>query len=150
MRTLRYLLPLLALQAAVVGSATAVGNPASPSIMHWRCWYDGRVEIVCLLDKLSDFQLKEEPSSRLPPIVQELRRNPEQFQNTPLHIPLFSPPIQADFPAQLARSAVCGSRLDCTVDFTMRPPSPREISDLLGPDASPETLLDPLRTSPPN
>jgi hypothetical protein len=150
MKTFRFLLPLLALQAAVVGGATAAGIPVSPSVMHWRCWYDGRVEIVCLLDKLSNFQIKETPSSRLPPIVQELRRNPEQFQDTPLHIPLFSQPIQADFPTQLARSTVCGSRLDCTVDFTMQPPSPREISDLLGPDASPDTLLDLLRTSAPN
>lgn len=146
MKTFRFLSALLAL-LVMASSALSAGNQ---STMHWRCWYDGRIEIICLLDKLSDFPLKDEPSSRLPPIVQELRRNPEQFQETPLHIPLFSPPIQADFPAQLARSTVCGSRIDCTVDFTMRPPSLREVSDLLGPDASPEILLDILRASPPN
>lgn len=146
MKTFRFLSALLTL-LVMANSPLAAGNQ---STMHWRCWYDGRIEIICLLDRLPDFPLKEEPSSRLPPIVQELRRNPDRFQDTPLHIPLFSQPIQADFPAQLARSTVCGSRIDCTVDFTMRPPSLREVSELLGPDASPETLLDILRTSPSN
>lgn len=144
MKSFGFLLALAALELSMASSALAAGSQSPPSTLHWRCWYDRHIEIICLLDRLSDFQANEEPSSHLPAIVQDLRRSPELFLDVPLHIPLFSPPDQPDFPAQLARATVCGPRLDCTVDFTMSPPSTRELSELLGKDLSsdfPSTIL---------
>lgn len=142
MKCFRLALVLIVLQLAAF-SGFCAGNGGVPSAtLHWRCWYDQRVEILCLIDTLAQAKPMDNLSPRLPLVVRELRSNPEAFRNVVLHIPLFSPPFHSDFTAQLARATVCGSRPDCTVDFTMVPPSTTEIDALLRKNIQEDDLDD--------
>lgn len=131
MKLFRPFLLLAALQLAAAGTVAAAEGLPPSSGLHWRCWYDERVHIVCLIDTMAEVQPLDSLPYHLPAIVQQLRNNPEAFRNVFVRIPLFSPPFQAEFTAQLARATVCGTRHDCTVDFTMRPPSAEEVQVLL-------------------
>lgn len=102
--------------------------------LQWRCWYDQKIHIACLVDTVPD---RAYPSSEvalpsnLPPIVLELRENPGAFHNRILHVPLHSMPLDMEFTATLAKAAMCGSRKDCTVKFTAWVPPTSEIAALM-------------------
>lgn len=143
---------LVFLPLAVNGIEPGGDNPLLPGMLVWRCWYDQRVHITCLVDSLPRGGTEMAPSSRLPAIVRQLRSNPEIFRSRFVHIPLYTEPYDMGFAAMLARATVCGSRPDCRVNFSASPPSPLEMEGLFGsyppaagsggtealPDAGPE------------
>jgi len=102
--------------------------------LQWRCWYNQQVHITCLIDEVPEtapvMGALNLPDN-LPPIVARLRRDPASFRNQAVHIPLHTQPYDMAFTALLARSAVCGSRPDCAVNFTTRSPSTEELTALL-------------------
>lgn len=102
--------------------------------LNWRCWYDQQVHITCLIDNVptdnagaAQLALPE----NLPAIVKQMRNDPAAFRNRVVQIPLHSEPLDMEFTALLAKSAVCGSRRDCTVHFTATPATTTEIVALL-------------------
>lgn len=102
--------------------------------LQWRCWYNQQVHITCLLDETPEAA----PTmggmnlpANLPPIVAQLRRDPGSFRNLAVHIPLHTQPYDMAFTAMLARSSVCGTRPDCSVNFTARAPSDAELTSIL-------------------
>ncbi len=104
------------------------------SSLQWRCWYDRGVKIVCLIDEIPSAASNPAAGTlptNLPAVVRQMRNDPAAFRNRFVEIPLFSPPLDMAFAAQLARASVCGSRRDCMVNFTATPASPTEIVALL-------------------
>lgn len=102
--------------------------------LHWRCWYDQDVHVTCLLDTLPESNAAAQNTAlptNLPAIVKLLRQDPGAFRNRAVHIPLHTQPYEAEFTAALARATVCGSRRDCTVNFTLATPPAQEIVALI-------------------
>lgn len=102
--------------------------------LQWRCWYNQQVHITCLVDETPDaaptmgaLSLPE----NLPPIVAQLRRDPSSFRNQAVHIPLHTQPYDMAFTAMLARSTVCGTRRDCSVNFSAKAPTNEELTSIL-------------------
>lgn len=104
------------------------------SQLHWRCWYDREVRIICLIDDAPQAAIAPGTSTlpaNLPALVRQMRNDPAALRNRFIEIPLFTPPFDMAFTAQLAKASVCGSRRDCSVHFTATPASPTEIAALL-------------------
>lgn len=122
------LLPVSNLSLAVDAS------PVPSESMHWRCWYDQQTHISCLIDIVppTGNAAMESLPADLPQVVKLMRSNPAALRNRFIHIPLFSAPYgDMEFTATLAKAAVCGTRRDCTVNFTRTPPRDEEIIALL-------------------
>lgn len=107
--------------------------------LNWRCWYDQQLHIECLMENLPEAgtvtAAKNLPDN-LPAIVRQLRNNPELFRRTFVEIPLHSEPFDMEFTALLAKASMCGSRRDCTVNFTSTKPPATEIAALLNKEFS--------------
>lgn len=137
---------ILATLAFLADAASAEGSQESAAGLHWRCWYDQKTNIVCLIDALPESgnpALAGLPAN-LPPLVATMRRNPEWLRGTIIGIPLHTPPYDMELTAQLARATACGSRRDCAVAFTDRPPPAYELVELLSrywPDRDDGDLL---------
>lgn len=119
---------IVALLGLIPAAAFADGN------LHWRCWYDQQVYITCLVDNVpgnNDGASQAALPANLPGIVRQMRQDPGAFRNRFVQIPLHSIPYEMEFTAQLARATVCGSRRDCTVNFTATLPAAAEIAALL-------------------
>ena len=107
---------------------------AAADTLHWRCWHDQEVHITCIVDSVPDH---DGPAaelglpSNLPPIITTLRQNPGALRNRVLHIPLHTVPYDMEFTALLAKATVCGTRPECTVNFTAAPAPAEEIVALL-------------------
>ena len=101
--------------------------------LQWRCWYDQQIHITCLLDEAPEAAPAMAPAlpSNIPAMVAALRKDPGAFRNRLVHVPLHTQPLDMEFTALLARSAVCGSRSDCSVNFTAQLPPTEEIVALL-------------------
>lgn len=121
--------------------------PSAGESLRWRCWYDQQIHIVCLVDTLpvGNQPISEAVlPSNLPAIVKQLRRDPGAFRNRVLQVPLHTVPYDMEFTAVLAKAAMCGSRRDCTVNFTASVPPAAEIAALVnqhlpGPSAENST-----------
>jgi len=116
------------------GMAVAEDVQGAAQTLHWRCWYDQRVHVTCLVDTIPDagnLPAQLLPSN-LPDIVKVLRSDPGTFRHRFVHIPLYTQPNDMAFTALLARMSVCGSRPDCTVNYSHTPPPISEIAALLG------------------
>lgn len=102
--------------------------------LQWRCWYDQQVHIACLIENLPNDQgpaaLPALPQN-LPAIVKQMRQDPGAFRNRFIQIPLHSEPYDMEFTAVLAKATVCGSRRDCSVNFTQTQPPASVIAALL-------------------
>lgn len=112
--------------------------PSAAENLHWRCWYDQQIHITCLIDTVLDGNQPisgPELPSNLPAIVKQLRRDPGAFRNRVLQVPLHTVPYDMEFTAVLAKAAVCGSRRDCTVNFTASVPRAAEIAALIDKQA---------------
>lgn len=116
-------------------SNLAVADDTTSTLI-WRCWYDQQTHISCLLDTLSQTgnPPAEDFPSYLPPIVMTMRTDPGSLRGEFIHIPLQTEPYDMEFTAILAKSMVCGSRLDCSVNFTDYLPSAEEITALINKD----------------
>jgi len=141
---MRFRLFFFAILASLANLAT--GAEDSSGNLHWRCWYDQQTHITCLLDTLPQAGNPSEQAfpANLPPIVKAMRANPGSLRSKIIHIPLHTQPYDMEFTAILAKSAVCGSRRDCSVNFTDRLPPAGEIIALLNkhlPDPDPATAL---------
>ncbi|TXI76078.1 MAG: hypothetical protein E6Q42_07935 [Dechloromonas sp.] len=102
--------------------------------LQWRCWYDREVKIICLIDDIPSAASQPATGTlpaNLPAVVRQMRNDPAAFRNRFVEIPLFTPPFDMAFTAQLAKASVCGSRRDCSVNFTAIPANPTEIVALL-------------------
>lgn len=101
--------------------------------LHWRCWYDQQTHITCLVDTLptADKASLDNLPVNLPGIVRTMRTNPASLRNKIVHIPLLTEPLDMEFTAVLAKSTVCGSRRDCSVNFSSTLPPSGEIVALL-------------------
>lgn len=123
-----------AIFSAVLAShgATAAAGRETTTGVKWRCWYDQDVHITCLIDSLSHAAMIETLPAPIPAIAEEIRRDHGPGRKFFIHIPLHTRPRDADLTAQLAKASVCGSGPDCSVDFTMQPPSDDEMAGLLG------------------
>lgn len=133
-----------AVLACLAGAAAAADNASGN--LHWRCWYDQQVHITCLVDTLpaAGNPSSEALPANLPNIVRTMRTNPASLRSKIVHIPLLSEPMDMEFTAILAKSTVCGSRRDCSVNFSSRLPPAEEVIALLGkhlPDRDPGTAL---------
>ena len=87
---------------ALAGGARADEAPAGHEHTTWRCWFNAPQHVSCIT-----------PKARKPFV----------------HIPLLTVPVDLDGPRQLARAVMCGSRVDCAVNFSGTPPAPHEIAD---------------------
>lgn len=120
---------LLAVLCAAPLAAAAADN------LHWRCWYDQQVHITCIVDSVPESGVPAAGlilPANLPPVIRTLRQNPDAFRNRVLHIPLHTAPYDdVEFTALLAKATVCGTRRDCTVNFTATPAPAAEIVALL-------------------
>jgi hypothetical protein len=126
LRGLVLLFPLLAAHVA------AEDGTSERDGVKWRCWYDQDVHIICLIDNISDVQMMENLPTPIPSIAQEMRRDYGPGRKFFVHIPLHTHPGDVGFTAELARTTMCGSRADCTVDFSMEPPSDDEVDAMFG------------------
>lgn len=127
-------LALFAFFSCLLGSASAADETqASSDSLQWRCWYDQQVHISCVVDEIprADTSPSLALPVNLPPIVVLMRTNPGQLRNMIVQIPLLSEPEDMEFTALLAKASVCGSRRDCTVNFSEKQPPMAEIVALL-------------------
>jgi hypothetical protein len=101
--------------------------------LHWRCWYDQQTHITCLVDTvpLADGTSAQGLPANLPHVVRVMRTRPGALRNRIIHIPLHTEPYDMEFTAILAKATVCGSRRDCSVNFTDKLPPAGEIVALL-------------------
>jgi len=131
MRFRLFIFAVLASLANIAGAAD--GAQTVSDTLHWRCWYDQQVHITCLVDTVSQADNADLPAlpGNLPPIVRAMRTNPSALRNKIIHIPLLSEPVDMEFTALLAKSAVCGTRRDCSVNFTEKLPPAEEVVALL-------------------
>lgn len=124
----------LARVAAFFAALCIAPFAAAADNLHWRCWYDQQVHITCLVDEVPDTARAgaEVPlPANIPGIVKLLRKDPGAFRNRIVHVPLHTQPYDMEFTATLARATVCGSRSDCTVNFTSQLPPAEEVIALL-------------------
>lgn len=130
---------LFALLLSLANGVTVADDlPVPARLLQWRCWYDQQIHIDCLLEtapEAASLPAADLPAN-LPAIVKALRQDPEAFRHYFVHVPLLSQPVDVEFTAQLARASMCGSRRDCLVNYSHRPPPAREIAALLGIDLS--------------
>lgn len=109
----------------VAGSSFANSDAAFSSGPRWACWYaSANLTIQCLLKSPplagSELRAAEVASSidrRLPALVKTIWGSPEKLSGRHIAIPLMSTPFEMDFVALLAKSVMCGTRPDCSVDF---------------------------------
>lgn len=121
----------LSVLLAACGAAAADDSPSQPGSVQWRCWYDQDVHITCLIDTISHAGLMESLPSPIPSIAQEMRRDYGPGRKFFIHIPLHTRPRDEELVALLARSSVCGSGPECSVEFSMDPPTDDELDALL-------------------
>lgn len=130
---------------AAHGAAAAAGLDSATASVKWRCWYDQEVHITCLIDTLSHAAMIETLPAPIPAIAEEVRRDHGPGRKFYIHIPLHTRPRNAELTAQLAKTSVCGSGPECSVDFSMQPPSDDEMASLLGrelPEAEADGTLE--------
>jgi hypothetical protein len=113
------------------GAAAAAGPDSAAAGVKWRCWYDQEVHITCLIDTLSDAAMIATLPAPIPAIAEEIRREHGPGRKFYIHIPLHTRPRNTDLTAQLARTSVCGAGPECSVEFSMQPPSEDEMHGLL-------------------
>ena len=124
-------------------AAAALGGGVAPAMaqsgaLQWHCWVDGGERLRCVLDVVQAdgrespalaapaMTVPAPPSSplpgnpatvarSLPPIVAQLRAQPQTLAGQVIAIPLYS--VTDDWPrvTQLARAVLCTSRLPCTI-----------------------------------
>jgi hypothetical protein len=132
-------------------AAAADGIKTSSDKLHWRCWYDQQTHITCLVDTVpqGDSASAQGLPANLPHVVRVMRTKPGALRNRIIHIPLHTEPYDMEFTAILAKATVCGSRRDCSVNFTDKLPPAEEIVAILNrnlPDRDTATVLAMLDT----
>lgn len=116
---------LLLAVLAFSGSAFANAEPAFDDAPHWACWYSpAELNIQCLLFKTPTRGLEQRAAEvagradrHLPRLARQIWGSPEQLAGTRIGIPLMAPPYEMSQARRLARSVVCGTRMDCSVLF---------------------------------
>lgn len=91
----------------------------------WTCWYSSAdLTVQCLLSQVPTENIEQRAADvartsnpRLPGIVRQIWGSPQDFVGERISVPLNSIPFEMEFVAQLARSAMCGRRFDCSVMF---------------------------------
>ncbi len=106
--------------------AAAAAN-AAPDELLWRCAYDAAPgpRVACRLVHWPEV----DPQAYWPktidddrtPMLARIRKAPETLADERIVIPLYTPPVDMPFVAQLARAVMCGSRADCAVEFSSSP-----------------------------
>lgn len=127
MRVVRHVVRSLLLSAALALFNSSFANIDSPRAdgPRWACWYaPTQLSVQCLLihAPTQDLELRAaEVASRidrrLPTLVRMIWGSPEQLAGTHISIPLMSLPYEMAFVGQLAKSVMCGSRKDCSINF---------------------------------
>ncbi|MCG2578957.1 hypothetical protein LZ012_18350 [Dechloromonas sp. XY25] len=116
---------LMVVLLAVSGACSAeFANPVAEGT-RWACWYSpAHLTVQCLLTRAPEndhLQRAAEVASRidrrLPALVKMIWGSPEKLAGTHISIPLMNVPFKMTFVSVLAKSVMCGSRLDCSVHF---------------------------------
>lgn len=92
----------------------------------WRCWYEGRGNIACVVEEVrsSTSRFDGEPlSPYAPEILRVLREDPGRMRGRVVSIPIHTVPYEMGNVARLAQLTVCGNRPDCQMVFTAERPS---------------------------
>lgn len=127
MRVVRHAFRQLLLLAIVTVSLSSLAR-AEVSFgegPRWACWYSSvGLSVQCLLSRTpqADHQMRAAQVAatadrRLPALVRTIWGSPEKLAGDHISIPLMSEPFEMEFVQQLARSVMCGGRLDCSVHF---------------------------------
>jgi hypothetical protein len=91
----------------------------------WACWYSpASLSVNCLLSRapVTGLEMRAAEVSRtidrrLPVLVRTIWGSPEKLSEAAITIPLMTVPYEMDFVKMLAKSVMCGRRLDCSVSF---------------------------------
>ncbi len=90
----------------------------------WLCWYDDQDAILCMPKAVSIENLRQRTNyerrdvdPRLPPIVDAIWNDPETLRNQIITIPMLAAGVEAEFSSRLASSVVCGSNVNCRVEY---------------------------------
>ena len=95
-------------------------KPIEPGATVWYCAYNGNTEISCRLGDAGDKDATRIPQHidpRLPPLVHDIRNNPDRFGRSHVSIPLHTTPFDFEMVGVLAASVMCGGRALCGVIF---------------------------------
>ncbi|MBI2276084.1 MAG: hypothetical protein HYU74_01890 [Dechloromonas sp.] len=127
MRVIRQVVRSLLLLAALAVSNSSFADIANPLTdgPRWACWYaPAQLSVQCLLIHAPSQDREQRAAEvasridrRLPTLVRTIWGSPEQLAGTHISIPLLSTPYEMAFVGQLAKSVMCGSRKDCSINF---------------------------------
>lgn len=123
----------MAAVAAAAAMACAAQEPQPPTTaVNWRCWHalQNPDSITCRLRPTAEMLAAAEtqatspsPSpARHPSMLYTVRNAPESLGGETVLIPLYGPPVDWEKVERLARVAMCGTRTDCSVEFSRLPP----------------------------
>lgn len=123
---------MVAVAAAAAMACAAQGTEPAATPVNWRCWHSPQNpdSITCRLRPTPELLAAAEaaamspsaPPARHPSVLYMVRNAPEAFGGGTVLIPLYGPPVDWDRVARLARAAMCGTRADCSVEFSRLPP----------------------------
>lgn len=118
--------------AAAMAGAAQEAPPPPATAVSWQCWHavQNPDSITCRLrptaGALAAAEAQAEspspPPARHPSLLHTLRNAPEQLGGETVLVPLYGPPVDWERVARLARVAMCGTRADCSVEFSRLPP----------------------------
>lgn len=115
--------------------SAAWGNViAQTSNTVWRCWYEGRGGIACVVEEVRSGPAPTSNtalSPYAPEILRVLREDPGSMRGRIINIPIHTVPYDMANVARLAQLTVCGNRSDCLMVFAADRPTP-EFLDRLG------------------
>lgn len=125
MRAFSHAVRSLLLIAAIAFSHSSFAEIVAPDSPRWACWYAPKqLSVQCLLtqvptqgQQLRAMEVNSRIDQRLPAIVRQIWGSPEELAGTTISIPLMNVPFEMEFVAVLAKSAMCGSRKDCSIHF---------------------------------
>lgn len=127
MHVVHHVVRLLLLLAAFACSGTCSANSGNTlgDSPRWTCWYaPTQLSVQCLLIQAPSQGLEERAQEvasridrRLPTLVKMIWGSPEQLAGLHISIPLMNVPFEMDFVSLLAKSVMCGSRKDCSINF---------------------------------
>lgn len=131
MHVVRHVVRLLLLLAALACAGTCSANAGNNLVdaPRWTCWYaPTQLSVQCLLIQAPTQGLEERAQEvasridrRLPTLVKTIWGSPEQLAGLHISIPLMNVPFEMDFVSLLAKSVMCGSRKDCSINFDPNP-----------------------------
>jgi hypothetical protein len=115
-----------AVATALLVSAGWENAVAQESNTVWRCWYEGRGAIACIVEQVRSHPVRFEGaalSAHVPEILRILREDPESMRGRVVTIPIHTVPYDMTNVARLAQLTVCGNLPACQMVFSAERPS---------------------------